>query len=261
MFNKFNIFLVLIVLILRYLSYGFIEFYKPIPISQVVRPKRIVMSLTTTQERIGNIIPTLKSILNNTVKPDVIYIHIHSNVIVPQNILDWFVENQQNVPIIVSRMSNDYGSVSKLYPTLLRERDDETVIITIDDDIIYPSLTIQHLIQASHKYPEKCICISGWDYVFVGFFYIPVIHPFSNIVSKISVVQSDKGVLYKRRFFKDMSLIQNNLKKECEKTADIVVSDSLKKRGIDIYCIPMKSFVNINWKWKNDQRIKCLNSL
>ena len=94
----------------------------------------IIISLTTYSLRIHNVYIALESLLNQTIKPN--------------RIILWLAEeefNEANLPISVLRLKErgveirfceDYKSYKKLIPTL-REFP-EAIIITVDDDVIYP---------------------------------------------------------------------------------------------------------------------------
>ena len=71
--------LIIVLLVLVYSSICIIEILKTqnrISIEPYTRPKKIVVSLTTLPSRMDHLEKTVRSILNNTVQPDMIYINI-----------------------------------------------------------------------------------------------------------------------------------------------------------------------------------------
>lgn len=267
-FKWFTYFIILFI-VYSYLKYGFVEMY--IPSSHFEKPKRVVVSLTTLETRIENLQDTIQSILDNTMLPDRIYLNIHKDIDIPPELLKFL---QEQKIIIIIPLEIDYGPVTKLYPTLLHETDPETIIITIDDDIIYHPNTIKHLLNASYNYPDTCICVSGWNYINLGLFHIPIINPSKNEVVKVSILQGYNGVLYKRKFFSDLAILEKNMNvKECKTTDDILISNSLTQSGINIYSIGMtethennvsKNIENTrlgSYNLQNFQWVKCMNKL
>lgn len=107
---------------------------------QGVRP-RVVVSLTTLPSRIGGVVETIDSLLQQTLQPDAIYLNVPSAS-------ERFKEESYVIPPHLSKLdkvrvrrTEDYGPVTKLIPTLDEERDPNTLIITVDDDMMCVSVT------------------------------------------------------------------------------------------------------------------------
>lgn len=249
--------------------FSYKEIYKIKNTIQIQNTSKIIVSLTTLPSRINKIYKVIESILNNTIKPDIIYINIpkfskreNKKYIIPDNI-----KNIKNV--IINIIDEDYGPITKLYPTLLKENDPESNIICIDDDKEYDKNLIKHLLLCSQQYNDKCICITGWNYINLGFVSIPFItHLFKNIVNKVDILQCYNGVLYKRKFFQDDFKYYLNLDK-CFTVDDILISKYLKNKNIQILSIPYYyknnditkgNFTLGNYNLSNNSWIKCINS-
>lgn len=270
MIKYLNIFLLSMVSVfLFYIIFsGNKGFYKSSKSSS--KPKRLVVSLSTLPSRVNNIKPVLKSILKNTLKPDLIYLNI------PKFSMREKVEykiNPKNVEfdpkIIVNRIDTDYGPITKLYPVLEKETDPDTVIICIDDDIIYDKNLIQTLYDQSVQNPESCICSRGWSYINLGKTFIPVFFPL-YFVKKVKILQCFAGVLYKRSFFENIQKFKKFMNvKECFTTDDIIISKFLESEAIGILSIPIKyskmymDIQNVNtlsaFNDNNNTRLKCIN--
>ena len=238
--------------------------------TNVSRPKRLVVSMSSLPSRIQNIREVIHSINQNTYVPDIIYINIpvyskreKSHYQIPDDI-----KNINNVRIHICK--EDYGPVTKLYPTLSEEPDPETVIICVDDDKIYSNKLIESLLAGSDVYKNNCVCISGWNYINFGIIALPFINiGCSNTIRKVSILQCYNGVLYKRKFFDDNLERYINMK-SCFTTDDIMISKYLINKRIDIISI------NFNIRNKdieqdkklslgssnllNNTWIKCINS-
>ena len=97
--------------------------------------RRTIISLTTSPKRIAKIGPTITSLLQQTVKADVIQLNL-PRIFARTN--DTFPNISILNPQIRIVWHDDIGPVSKLVPTLQTETHPDTLIITVDDDTIYP---------------------------------------------------------------------------------------------------------------------------
>ena len=209
----------------------------------------------------------INSILLNTITPDAIYINIPE--FCKKENKEYTIEDSiKNSEKVIINKCEDYGPITKLYPTLLKETDPETVIICIDDDKEYDPKLIEHLLFASQKYPQNCICISGWNYIDINFFALPLVFSSINgVVKQVDVLQCYNGVLYKRNFFQDDFIDYVNLKK-CKSTDDIMISKYLDNKNIEILSIPFdfkNKNINMNFfsslgitNLMNNNWIKCV---
>ena len=122
-------------------------------ISKNPRKQKLIVSLTTFGKRIHSVYITLESLSSQTLKANKIII--------------WLAEdefNKDNIPITLLNMQKrglevkfckDYKSYKKIIPTL-KEYPDE-IIITVDDDMIYPYDFIEQMYHTHLKFPD-CIC-------------------------------------------------------------------------------------------------------
>ena len=124
---------------------------------------RTVISMTTIPERINNLKVALSSLLNNTQRVDEIIINIPylTRKGKEYNIPLW-LSSCKSIKII--RCDYDYGSSTKLLPTLQRENPN-TNIIVVDDDILYGVKTIQLLAETFMKRncKEVVTTVSIWE--------------------------------------------------------------------------------------------------
>ena len=121
--------------------------------------KRVVASLTTMPDRYHKIIKTLRSINNQNYKLDAIYLGIPKksrrlNINYPE------VTDEIKSLCTVVRCE-DYGPMTKILGALISESNPETIIITFDDDMIYPPDIVSKLMSYHEKYPESAIGSSG----------------------------------------------------------------------------------------------------
>ena len=260
--NKKVICFFAVLILLFYLGTRDAECYVPETISY----KRIVISLSTIPSRIQNINKVIDSILQSDIQPDLIYLNIPK--ISQKENKPYSIPANLHPKVFVNIVDQDYGPITKLYPTLLKETDDETIIICVDDDKEYDKRLIPHLVNYSYKYPDSCICVSGWNYFNLLF----VLLPYFNLrpVGKIDILQCYLGVLYKRKFFKNLhNLTALMSQKMCFTTDDITISKFLQKEEIDIIAVRKKfSHKDIETSIKlgdfnltNNQWVKCINEI
>lgn len=222
---------------------------------------RVVVSLTTLPDRYDNLYKTLKTVNNQTQKPDAIYLTLP------------YIAKRLNQPYpplpkkikklcTIVRTKEDYGPICKIYGALVSEQDPDTIIITVDDDSIYPLNLIESLTNCSKLRPDAAITCMG---ILVGsgvsLFAINTTlqecKPYKNMLGfnvpndgrAVDVVQGVSGVLYKRGFFPTCDNLYKELLHYTEdidlfKSDDIVLSGYLSKKGIKRYTYPNMPFVD-----------------
>lgn len=113
--------------------------------------KEIVVSLTTYSKRIHDVYLVLESISQQTV--------------LPNRVVLWLAEGEfDTLPLSITsrtdfglelRFCSDIRSYKKIIPTI--ENYPNSVIITVDDDVLYPRDTIETLLKKHEKYPGAII--------------------------------------------------------------------------------------------------------
>lgn len=223
--------------------------------------RRVVASLTTMPDRYFKTIKTLKSIQNQTYKLDAVYLSLP-------------VKSRRleiDYPSITPEMSMlctvvsciDYGPITKILGGLLREDDPNTIIITFDDDMVYPPTLVENLIRCHDMYPNSAIGSSGMLVKYScpmcaitpnenNFLYRIPKFPIPPEGRRVDSIYGYPGALYIRKFFpaKDLlekdflnyALIDNNM----FMNDDVVISGYLSLHNIErrIFSnIPSVSFV------------------
>jgi len=69
---------------------------------------------------------------------------------------------KENRDILTFLPARDYGPATKLIPTLFVETNPSSVIITIDDDIIYPPEFVSEFVEATRRYPNAALGLKGY---------------------------------------------------------------------------------------------------
>lgn len=104
---------------------------------------KIIVSMTTWSKRIGTCIPTLKSILEQTVKPDAIEINLSYEQF-PNGDKD-IPEELKKLPVTIYWKEKDQHVWDKIMPTAHRHSKDGSIIVTLDDDVTYPKTYLEEI--------------------------------------------------------------------------------------------------------------------
>lgn len=116
---------------------------------------KVILSFTTTPDRIKDITPMLLSLLDQTARVDQIAMNIPEKC----NDSSYDIPYEYKDICNIYTVGKDYGIGTKYVPTLLREDNCGTKIILIDDNKIYGKDFIEKMIIESDKYPDKVIYI------------------------------------------------------------------------------------------------------
>jgi len=219
--------------------------FKPIKLKN-----RLVVSMTTIPSRIDVLYKTVKNIMKQTQPIDRIYLNIPrysskgDKYIIPDKLRNLVRESKiKGIPVSFNRTDDDFGPGTKLYPTLLKERNPSTIIVTIDDDMIYDNRMIETLVKEFHTDKSRAIGYYGWNIGPNGKMW-----DLDDICSgdNIDVIEAFGGALYSRKFFMkkvgdewiDKSTSFINMRKkitECFFVDDVYISAWLAKNNVSIY--------------------------
>jgi hypothetical protein len=122
----------------------------------------VIVTLTTLPSRIDRIGPTIKSLLNQTVSPGAIRIHVPAasrREGLPYVVPAWLAALQS---VRIVRCNVDYGPATKLIPALSDIADDQRLLV-VDDDRIYQPHLVEQFLTWSEARPDAAIAASGWD--------------------------------------------------------------------------------------------------
>lgn len=163
-----------------------------------MRPKleNAVISLTTTPKRLLNISETLKSLLDQSMQVEKIYLNIPYRLKKTGQpyIIPTYLQNLKSIEIV---RCEDYGPATKLLPVLNKVKPDD-MIIYLDDDNIYPYRLVENLVTGSKKYPNCAICIAGLQ---INRATHKTYKKIAMFDTKVDIVQGYAGVLVKPKYF------------------------------------------------------------
>lgn len=198
-------------------------------LSRYFKP-RIVISLTTSPKRIYYIKETLESMMNQTVKPDIIILNL-PKVFKRDNskftkIPDFILKNE----LIMLNFCEDLGPATKIVPSCVSDITIESdIIFSIDDDIYYPQNLIELYLYYHSLYPNSVLSGTSLFTLNNNSFY--------NL-KECELLEGFSCVLYKKKFLKDIPLTLFD-KKQVPiyhyLSDDLVLSNYIIKNRIKIY--------------------------
>ncbi len=126
---------------------------------EALRPEgcRIIVTLTSFPRRISKIWIVIECLLRQTIKPDVILLYLSRKQFpgemsdVPLNLLFYVYKGLKIIFV-----DDDLRSHKKYYYAMQDYPND--LVITVDDDIFYPTTLIAELINAHRENPKAVIC-------------------------------------------------------------------------------------------------------
>ena len=188
------------------------------------RHSRLVVSYTTLPGRYDLLRQSVKSILAQTLVPDTIYLTLP---VIAKRLNTSYPPLPSDLEDIVSVItpSTDYGPICKLYGALFAETDADALIITCDDDTIYPPDFIMKLWQHYQESDEPIAiagtgCLIGKGMNMLGIY--SSVKPFDRwnrlfgcacppTGRNVDILFGVSGVLYQRGFFPKKENLEEEL--------------------------------------------------
>lgn len=118
----------------------------------------IVISLTSYHKRIDTLHLVIESLLRQTQKPDKIILWL-STVNFPDKVLPELLLKQTQRGLEIQFVDEDIGPYKKFYYTLQQYSD--SLLITVDDDVLYPNDLVAQLYQNYLQKPDTIHCCRG----------------------------------------------------------------------------------------------------
>lgn len=132
------------------------------PASTNLGIKGLIASVTTLPHRLPLVHYAIESILNQTLKPELIVLWI-TDKIDEKKMITPELKSLKKRGLIIKKV-RDVGPHTKLVYALHDHPDKK--IITFDDDIVYPNNMIQYLWASHIQYPQAVICNWGRELAF-----------------------------------------------------------------------------------------------
>lgn len=148
--------------IIRKLSNLILPLYLNFTKKEIVLPEKtsenIVVSLTTFPGRISKLWMVVECMLRQSLLPNKIVLYLAKDQFpnelkdIPDNLMGYYKKKQLEIKFV----DEDLRSHKKYYYAFKEYQND--VIITIDDDIFYPSNIIKDLMDLHEKFPDTICC-------------------------------------------------------------------------------------------------------
>jgi hypothetical protein len=213
----------------------------------------LIVSLSTIPSRITSLDSIITNMIGQTMLPDRILINICKVYKrFPDCKIDYeYLESLANKYSVVevNTLDHDYGPITKIYGALLYTENSNDIIITVDDDIIYPL----NLVETFYNYFTK----SGGRVVyglsalnFVG--TNGLVKRSKKHMRAFNILEGFGGVIYSRGMFSNDFIEYINLEDEfCFRSDDLITHNYLNK-----YKIPKRLICDDNL---NISHIKSIN--
>ena len=193
--------------------------------------QKVIITLTTIPNRLntpeGGLKPVIDKILNLSYPNYEIHLNLPyickksgEEYIIPS----WLGEiNNDKLKVF---RTEDYGSLTKILPTLMRlDRNDETILITIDDDLEYIDGFIEYHLEKGKDYPNCALGFAGLSAIDGSCHYCTSL---AND-TRVKILEGYKSVSYKNNFFKE-DFFEEFVGKSW--SDDIIISAYLGKHNI-----------------------------
>ena len=108
----------------------------------------IIVSLTSYPQRYSTLHICLESLFNQSMKPDLIVLYIYEkDMSLPNSVLEY-----EKKGLLIKVVNDDLKSHKKYFYAMQEFSND--ILITVDDDIIYPVYLVEKLVTSYMQYPK-----------------------------------------------------------------------------------------------------------
>ena len=211
--------------------------------SQPLPGRRVIASLTTLPDRIANLEPTIRSLLEQTRPPDEIVLAIPKFSI--RQKMEYTVPAYlKEIPRVrILRCEKDWGPATKFIPVIQEELAGgrgETLMMVVDDDRIYPKDALEIFLHYHQQMPEAALCFRGALIPRDLVWFLPKVFRASQIreVKRVAVITGAASYLIQPRFFDPALWDYSDAPPSAFYMDDIWISAQLDRRGVDKYVVP-----------------------
>jgi hypothetical protein len=150
------------------------------------------------------------------------------------------LEIKQVFPLVDVRWTENTGPYRKLLPALQGSSDSDIVII-VDDDVIYGRYWLKGIMDEHRRYPESVIATRVREVRKnkvnreTTYLQWPLVRE-NRLLKANFVITGAGGVLFRKRFFKDIDIANKDFVQICPTADDLWFSRILEKNGIGVRC-------------------------
>ncbi len=210
--------------------------------------RRVIASLSTLPDRIGNLEPTIRCLLEQTRPPDEIVITIPD------------ISSRQQKPYVVPkylaqfpririlRCGKDWGPATKFIPVIQEElaaSRDDTLVLVVDDDRTYPLTALETYLRYSTELPNATLCFRGAPMPSDLKWRRPKLVRADRIQEpkKVAVITGCGSYLIQPRFFDVQLWDYSTAPPGAFYMDDIWISGCLDRRGVEKYVVPASAMM------------------
>ncbi|TMW61472.1 hypothetical protein Poli38472_012663 [Pythium oligandrum] len=175
---------------------------------------RVVVSLTTTPNRLNKVMDSVESLLRQSLLPDQIYVNVPEGPMKrhPSRSYDETpipAALQGLAPLVRVNRCHDDGPATKLIGALRHEHDPDTLVITVDDDFEYPHKLVEALAWEAEYRPQDAIGVCGWGIMPLPWHPVGAVPAYVPYFMRptgryVDILQACCGNAYRRGFFSDV---------------------------------------------------------
>jgi len=198
---------------------------------------------TTLPDRIDNLEPTIRSLLEQTRPPDEIVLAIPQFSIRQkmEYTVPAYLEGIHRVRLL--RCEKDWGPASKFIPIIQEELAADrrqTLIMVVDDDRIYPRDALEIFLHYHKQLPDAALCFRGALMPRNFVWFLPKIFRASQLreVKRVAVITGTASYLIQPRFFDSALWDYSNAPASAFYMDDIWISAHLDRCGVEKYVVP-----------------------
>jgi hypothetical protein len=205
--------------------------------------QRVIASLSTVPDRIGNLEPTIRSLLKQTRPPDEIVLAIPEFSIREQRpyVVPKYISRLPRVRVL--HCAEDWGPATKFIGAIrdeLAAGRENALIMVVDDDRLYPRDALETYLYYSKQLPNAALCFRGaampstldWDdakMIYAKDLREP---------RPVAVITGCGSYLVQPRFFDQSLWDYSKAPSVAFYIDDIWISAWLSRRGVKRYVIP-----------------------
>ena len=216
--------------------------------SQPLGDRRVIVSLTTLPDRIDNLEPTIRSLLEQTRPPDEIVLAIPKFSIRQKKeyVVPPYLERIERVRIL--RCQKDWGPATKFIPVIQEElgaNRGRTLIMVVDDDRVYPRDALEIFLHYHQQMPDAALCFRGALMSRTFLWFLPKFLRASQIrePKRVAVITGTASYLIQPRFFDSMLWDYSSAPASAFYVDDIWISGCLDRRNIQKYAVPASTMM------------------
>jgi hypothetical protein len=210
--------------------------------------QRVIASLTTLPDRIHNLEPTIRCLLNQTRPPDEIILTVPEYSVRqkrPYSVPRYLT----HFPTLrILRSKNDWGPATKFIPVIQQEfasgRPD-TLIMVVDDDRIYPNDALETYLHYHEQLPNAALCFRGGPMPRNLYWFLPKLFLGSRIrePKRVAVITGCGSYLIQPRFFDSALWNYSDAPSSAFYMDDIWISGHLDRRGTEKLSVPTSAMM------------------